>query len=278
MQIVVLGSGQDAGVPQIGCECTNCSRAREDSKFELMGPSVAILDEEKEYCYLIDTSPDIKPQLELVKEILPKVKTNEKIPISGVFLTHAHFGHISGLWMLGKECIDTRDIKVYCTSKMSEFLVENHPFSHMLDRKNLGLTTMKANHKYPIEDFSISSFLVPHRNEYADTVGYIIEKGKKILYLPDLDSWTEELVKLIESVDIALIDGSFYTNDELPGRTDVPHPPMRDTMELLNPSKTEIYFTHFNHTNPILNINGKERKETLEKDFKIAFDGLRISI
>ncbi len=277
MQILVLGSAQDAGVPQIGCDCLICTSARKNPKQKLFGPSIAILDKEKQYCYLIDASPDIRDQLELIKDILPKVKTQEKIPISGIFLTHAHFGHISGLWMLGKECIDAQNITVFCSSKMSDFLINNHPFSHLLNR-NLGLFSMKKNHKYPIEDFWITSFQVPHRDEYADTVGYVIEHNKKLLYLPDLNYWTDDLIKLVESVDIALIDGSFYSKDELPSRNDVPHPPIEETIELLDPTKTEIYFTHFNHTNLILNKEGKERKATLEKGFKIAFDGLKINI
>lgn len=278
MQVLILGSGQDAGVPQISCDCSNCSQTRKNPKLKLLGPSIALLDLEKKYCYLIDASPDIKQQIESIKEILPKVKTQETIPISGIFLTHAHFGHVSGLWLLGKECIDTQEITVFCTSKMSEFLTNNHPFSHMLTRKNLCLSEMKKNQIYPIEDFRVTSFQVPHRDEYADTVGYIIEQNKKLLYLPDLDYWTEELIKLVESVDIALIDGSFYSKDELPGRDDVPHPPIKETINLLDPNKTEIYFTHFNHTNLILNEKGNERKEILEKGFKLVFDGLKIKI
>ena len=278
MQIVILGSGQDAGVPQISCNCSNCSQARKNPEAILLGPSIALLDSEKEYGYLIDASPDIKRQIELITEIIPKVKTQETIPISGIFLTHAHFGHVAGLWSLGKECIDTHGITIFCSAEMSEFLTNNHPFSHMLHRKNLILSDMKVNQKYPFEDFWITSFQVPHRDEYADTVGYVIERNKKLLYLPDLDSWTDDLIRLVESVDIALIDGSFYSKDELPGRDDVPHPPIKETMVLLDPTKTEIYFTHFNHTNLILNRECKERKELLEKGFKIAVDGLKIDI
>jgi len=277
MQILILGSAQDAGVPQIGCYCKNCMHARSDSKYIRYGPSIALLDKEKQYCYFIDASPDIKHQIDLVKKILLKVRTKEAIPLSGIFLTHAHFGHVAGLWMLGKECTDARDITVFCSNKMSEFLLKNHPFSHLLER-NLSLSSMDKNHKYSFEDFRISSFQVPHRDEYADTVGYIIAKNKKLLYLPDLDYWTNDLIELVGSVDIALIDGSFYSHDELPGRDDVPHPPILETMELLNPTKTEIYFTHFNHTNPILKTKSKERKETLEKGFKIAYDGLILEI
>jgi len=278
MQILILGSAQDAGVPQISCDCPNCSLARKNPKFTRFGPSIAILDKEKQYCFLIDASPDIKQQVEMIKSILPKVKTQKALPISGVFLTHAHFGHVAGLWTLGKECIDAHEITVFCSNKMSEFLVNNHPFSHLFERKNLSLFNMKINYKYPIEDFWITSFKVPHRDEYADTVGYIIEQDKKLMYLPDLDFWTDDLIELVESVDFALIDGSFYSKDELPGRNDVPHPPIKETITLLDPLKTEIYFTHFNHTNLILSEKGNERKEILAKGFKLAFDGLIIEI
>jgi len=278
MKLLVLGSGQDAGVPQINCECDNCSTARKNPALRRLGPSIAILDEEKEYCYIFDASPDLKQQIDMIKGFISSVKTQKNLPISGIFLTHAHFGHCSGLWSLGKECCDAKSIKVFSSPKMSEFLKTNHPFKHLLERKNISLSTMEIGQDYPFENFSITSFNVPHRDEYTDTVGYIIEHSKKILYLPDLDLWTNELVSLVNSVDLALIDGSFYSHDELPRLTEVPHPPIKKTMELFNETNTEIYFTHFNHTNPVLQKNGKERENVLKKGFKLTYDGLIIDI
>ena len=276
MKILILGSGQDAGVPQINCDCENCADARTNLENRRLGPSIAFYDKEKEYCYVIDASADLKEQVEYIKKEIPKVKNQERLPISGIFLTHAHFGHCSGLWSLGKECCDAKELMVFCSAKMSEFLKNNHPFHHLFERKNLTLFSMKLNFEYPMEDFTIKAFNVPHRDENADTVGYLIEHKKDIIYLPDLDYWTEELIELIDSVDIAIIDGSFYSKDELPRLDEVPHPPLIETIEKFKDSKTEIYFTHFNHTNPILKENSKERKEILKRGFKIVHDGLII--
>ncbi|MHA1125643.1 MAG: MBL fold metallo-hydrolase [Candidatus Heimdallarchaeota archaeon] len=278
MKLLVLGSGQDAGVPQINCGCINCVAARKNPALRRLGPSIAIFDEEEEHCYIFDASPDLKPQIDMIKGFISRVKTHKDLPISGIFLTHAHFGHCSGLWSLGKECCDAREVMVYCSKKMEGFLKNNHPFKHLLERNNLSLSIMETNQDYPFENFSISTFDVPHRNEYADTVGYIINHTKKILYLPDLDVWTDELVTLVNSVDLALIDGSFISHDELPRLTKVPHPPIKKTMEFFKETNTEIYFTHFNHTNPVLQKNGKERENVLKKGFKLTYDGLVIDI
>ena len=113
MKLIVLGSGQDAGVPQINCECNNCSTARKDPKDRMLGPSIVILDEEEEYCYIFDASPDLKHQIDMIKGFILSVKTQKNLPISGIFLTHAHFGHCSGLWSLGKESCEAKSIKDY---------------------------------------------------------------------------------------------------------------------------------------------------------------------
>ena len=278
MKLLILGSGQDAGVPQINCECNNCSTARKNKKERRLGPSIAILDEKNEYCYIFDASPDLKHQIDMIKGFISSVKTHENIPITGIFLTHAHFGHCSGLWSLGKECCDAKEVPVFSSIKMNDFLKTTHPFKHLLERKNISLSILDTEQDYPFEDFSISTFNVPHRNEYADTVGYIIKCTKKILYLPDLDVWTDELISLVNSVDLAFIDGSFYSHDELPRLSEVPHPPIKKAMELFKDTNTEIYFTHFNHTNPVLNRNGKERENVLKKGFKLTYDGLILDI
>ena len=279
MQLVILGSGQDAGVPQIGCNCENCANARKESKFRRLGPSIALMDKEEDFCYIIDASPDFNIQVDMINKQLEKKSQNKKsIPLDGIFLTHSHFGHIAGLWYLGKECVDTKNINVYCTTKMKKFLENNHPFQHLIKRGNITPISFTIGEKQLLENFSIIAFEVPHRNEFADTVGYRIEAYKSVIYLPDLDNWTDEIIALIKEVDIAIIDATFYTKDELPRISRVPHPPMEETINILRESKTEIYFTHFNHTNKTLKRNSKERKETLEKGFNLVEDGLILDI
>ena len=276
MKLLVLGSGQDAGVPQINCECINCVAARKNPKQRRLGPSIALINEEKRYAYLIDASPDIKQQIDILNEFTSKNGKQEPIPLEGIFLTHAHFGHCSGLWSLGKECWDVKEMKVFCSPKMGEFLKTHHPFKHLLERKNVVLKTIEPEVKLKIKDFNIRPIKVPHRNEYADTVGYILSFNKMVAYIPDFDTWTKNLVKEVKKVDIALIDGSFYQHGELPRMAEVPHPPMEETMHLLKDPDSEIYFTHFNHTNPVLQKDSKEYDKIIENDFALTEDGLVI--
>ncbi|NHJ46300.1 MAG: hypothetical protein FK733_00800 [Asgard group archaeon] len=278
MKLLFLGTGQDAGVPQINCYCSNCQKARNHHLLRRLGPSLALYNERDQYCYFFDASPDIKIQIDMLKKNATSLFFKSRFPVQGIFLTHAHFGHVSGLWSLGKECMNANKVTTYCSEKMDTFLRKHHPFSHLVEQQNIVPNIMKPRVKYPIEDFKIECFNVPHRNEYADTVGYFITANLRILYLPDIDYWTEQTIIMIEKADIAIIDGTFYTRQELSDIDKVPHPPIQESIELLRSIDTEIYFTHFNHTNPILNEAGNERKYAIENEYKIAFDGLIIDI
>jgi len=280
MKSLILGSGQDAGIPQIGCYCNNCNNARENKEYIHLAPSICFYDKEKEFCFLIDASPDIKYQVDLLKTMKILHTRKGKLPFDGIFLTHAHFGHCSGLWLLGKECTDEKNVPIYCSPIMKKFLQNNHPFNHLLERNNIILKDMVIGKELHFRKFNflIKPIKVPHRNEYTDTLGYIIESKRKLLYFSDLDFWTEEIIKHVNSVDIALLDGTFYTKDEISRYKDIPHPPIIETIDLFKDSKTEIYFTHFNHSNPIVRPKDEERNYAITKGFKIAYDGLIIDI
>lgn len=88
---------------------------------------------------------------------------------------------------------------------------------------------------------------------------------------------TKKSIKEIQNSDIAFVNGIFYSRNERPRFEEVPHPPIRETINLLENVGTEIYFTHINHTN-LINKNGKERKIIESKGFKIAYDGLILKI
>ena len=223
---------------------------------------------------LLDVSPDIKYQIDIAKRFLNKNLQKRRFPIDSVVLTHAHYGHIAGLWQLGNECSDVSKLAVHCTHKMVGFLENNHPFTHLLERGNLVLNQLEINQESSLEGFSMTAFEVPHRNEHADTVGYHLKNEKEFIYLPDLDYWTDEIICRVKQVDFCIIDGSFYSSDELPRYNEVPHPPINETMELFGDCETELIFSHFNHTNPILDEESKERKEVTKRGFKLADDGL----
>jgi pyrroloquinoline quinone biosynthesis protein B len=272
MKVMVLGSGQDAGIPHTGCNCTICAKAKKDAKFRRWGPSIAIFDEES--VFLIDASPDLKYQLDMLQYV---INEEEKISLSGIILTHAHYGHISGLWQLGREATEEKNIPVYCTSKMKELLLDNYPFNLLVQSKNIEIVEIMNKKEFEINGMICKPILVPHRNEVANTVGYRIQSKKRLVYVPDIDRWTENILREIKSADIAMVDGTFFSRDEAPRFSEVPHPPILETIELFKDINSEVYFTHINHTN-ILNKSSKERKFIEGRGFKIAYDGLILDI
>lgn len=277
MMFIILGSGQDAGVPQLGCLCSVCARARLSPEYRRLAPSAAVFDERDNSYFLIDASPDIKQQVELLHSIAVDLGYKGVPVLEGIMITHAHPGHCLGLWELGKEAMNTSALPVHCTSAMGEFLRENHPFSSLVKGGNIRIVEVVPGQEFDVCGIGCSALEVPHRNEAADTVGYVLRANKRILYLPDLDRWTNRVLDMLRSVDVAFLDGTFYSKTELPRFTEVPHPPIKQTMKVSGEFDTRIIFTHINHTNPV-NLDGPERMEVEEEGFEIARDGFFIAM
>ena len=277
MKLIILGSGQDAGIPQTGCRCNTCKKARVDPEYRRSGPSIAILDESNGAFYLIDASPDFKYQLEKIFEILAGYGLEDKAELKGILLTHAHLGHCYGLWNLGKEVMNTQLLPVYCTPGMKRFLATSHPFQGLVEGKNIEIVEIRPGEELELGGFECTPIEIPHRNENGDTMGYIIISTKRVLYVPDADRWTEDLLDEIRKADIALIDGTFFSKDELPRYDEVPHPTIRETMKAVGDVKGRVIFTHINHTNGV-NQDGEEKREVEGRGFAIGYDGMRLDV
>ncbi|HIE05694.1 MAG TPA: hypothetical protein EYP58_02725 [bacterium (Candidatus Stahlbacteria)] len=267
MKIKILGSGQDGGVPQIGCRCDVCQKARRFKRYRRFAPSIAVEDEMNRSSVIIDASPDLKYQWQMLDT-----------QIVALLLTHAHYGHYSGLLQFGEEVADIKDLPLWCTRRMGRFLSGNLPFKSLISRKNIRINLINPGKEFRMIGLTFTAIKVPHRTRVSDTVGYILQSSrKKVIYIPDVDYWTGGLKREINSADIALLDGTFFSKDEIRRQQDVPHPPIRKTVELLRDSTTRIYFTHINHSNPV-NKDGRERRYVEDKNFKVAHDGLEIKI
>ncbi len=226
---------------------------------------------------MVDASPDFKYQLDMISAEIRDTKRNGKVPVSGILLTHAHLGHCAGLWHLGKESVEEKDLPVFFTSKMKEFLCGNYQFSLFIQRKNIQIEEIYPDREFELNGLKCMPIQVPHRDEIGDTVGYILESRKTLVYLADLDKWTDDLMEEIRSSDIAFVDGTFYSRNEIPRFEEVPHLPIQETITLLEDSDTEIYFIHISHTSPA-NKEGREKKYIESRGFKIAHDGMTLKI
>jgi pyrroloquinoline quinone biosynthesis protein B len=278
-QLVVLGVAQDAGYPQAGCNKTCCTQAKHSNYTACLA---LVIDQEY---WLFDATPDIKEQMKLLADTLDWGK---QVMPSGIFLTHAHIGHYTGLMHFGREVMGTQGLLVYTMPRMAEFISSNGPWSQLVELKNISLTVKEENNEIPLNNSAkITPLLVPHRDEYSETVGFLMEVNeKRILFIPDIDKWEKwetNINDIIQEVDYAFLDGTFFNGEELPGRdmSEIPHPFVEESMtrfeDLPKSERKKIHFIHFNHTNPLL--WNKEVVEKVEKmGFKVARTGMRIKL
>lgn len=283
--VKVLGTAQDGGIPQIGCYCPNCRQARKDPHFSRLISSLAILDLRNNKAYIIDATPDLRIQYDTIHQRLGREKSGRKNVPDGVLLTHAHIGHYPGLMFYGFESLSTRNLPVYCSKRMGDFLSNNGPWDQLVRLKNISLKIVEPPEKLNLtENISLIPFYVPHRDEYSDTLGFkIIGPNKSLLYIPDIQSWSgwnQSIKEEVEKTDIAILDGTFFSSAELPGRdlTKIGHPFITTSLNILKNSvqsgRKKVFFTHLNHTNLALNPEGEERKVVDVAGCGIASEGM----
>ena len=247
-QLVVLGIAQDAGIPQLGCDQELCRSIREGKRKPERVASLGLVNRKLGLSYLFDATPDMVSQLGTL---------NGGHAPTAIFLTHGHIGHYTGLMYLGRESMDAKSVPVYGTARMNSFLTGNGPWSLLVSRKNIDLHVMNPNEPILLADgIQVTALLVPHRDEFTDTVGYVIARqGRRgVLFIPDIDQWGKwwmSIRELVDTVDLAFLDGTFGSADELPGRSidDIPHPLIPATRALLKGTSAQVWFIHLNHTN-----------------------------
>jgi pyrroloquinoline quinone biosynthesis protein B len=277
VKLKVLGSGQDGGVPHTGCRCTVCDKARRAKRYRRLAPSIALYDTTKAFCYLIDASPDFKIQVDMIQKEVTRVARKGKIPVSGILITHAHFGHINGLLHLGQEVLNENRLPVFCTASTKRFICGSSPFGDLVGNKNIVIREVCPGKSLALNGLGFTPIAVPHRGKATDTVCYVVEAGRRLIYVPDTDRWTPALIEAIAGCDVALIDGTFYSAREVPNYKEVPHPPVNESIRSLKDVQTDIYFTHINHTSA-LNRRGPERKHVESRGFGVSYDGMVIRV
>jgi pyrroloquinoline quinone biosynthesis protein B len=170
--------------------------------------------------------------------------------------------------------------------KMKTFLKENGPWSQLVELENISLQKLKSDSTINLnKNIKVKPFLVPHRDEFSETVGYEITINEKtLLFIPDIDKWEKwdrDIVEIIKQTDYAFLDATFYKNGELKrDMSEIPHPFVEEGMELFSnlseTDKQKIHFIHCNHTNPLLQEGSNAQKEVIEKGFNLAKEGQSI--
>ena len=282
--IYILGVAQDAGFPQAGCYKPHCMPGWNDPERKITATSLGLIDPSSKKKYIFEATPDFPEQLFLLEQEAP----SDDFILNGIFITHAHIGHYTGLMYLGREAMGANGLPIYVMPKMEQYLRENGPWSQLIALNNISLIPLRNDHSEVLNNLKVTPFLVPHRDEFSETVGYSIQGPKKTaLFIPDINKWSqwkENILERIQLVDYALIDATFYDNNELPGRdmSKIPHPFVVETMATLSllprEQREKVWFIHMNHTNPLLNVNSDQAQGVRAQGFNIATTGLRLKL
>ena len=280
VKLFVLGNAQDGGKPQIG---SHDDPGWTDPSVIAPVASLGLSDRAAGKRYLFDATPDIRAQ----SYAMDRYDGASGYAIDGIFLTHGHIGHYLGLAQFGHEVLGAKGVNVYAMPRMTEFLDTNGPWDQLVTLGNIALQQLRDGVSVNLSaNLKVTPFLVPHRGEYTETVGYKIEgPGKSAIYIPDIDSWEQwdtqgtKLEDVIAANDFLFIDGTFYDGNELPGRdmSKIPHPTMVSTMTRLTPidasARRKVKFIHLNHTNPAHDKNTVAFDDIEQAGYQVAITG-----
>lgn len=283
--LYVLGTAQDGGYPQAGCFKPHCMPGWEHPELRHPTASLGLIVPAASSKYLFDATPNFPEQFYKLELEAP----DTRYTFGGVFLTHAHIGHYVGLMYFGREVMGAKDVPVYAMPRMRAFLTDNGPWSQLVALHNIALQPLEDGQATSLPGgTTVTPLQVPHRDEYSETVGFLIRgPSKSALFIPDIDrweTWGRSLREVLKTVDYALVDATFYSMDELPGRNmdEIPHPLVTHTMALLADmpasERGKIYFIHMNHSNPLLRADSPQSAEVERRGFHVAREGMRLGL
>ncbi|MGE3850794.1 MAG: MBL fold metallo-hydrolase [Planctomycetota bacterium] len=271
-----LGTAQDGGLPQFGCRCARCQAARLDPTRRRTAAAVLLTDDATGYRLLIDPSPDLARQYDALPPGSPSSICD------AVAITHVHWGHWIGLGLFGREVSAAQGLPVFATPAVHAFLREHQPARLAFELGHLRAEEVPAGTTREAGPFALHAHAVVHRSEFADVVAWRVTASDRprggLLYCPDIDRWTDDVVALATACDVALVDATFGSPDELPGRdlATIPHPLARTTMAALAPAVaagTRVGLIHLNHSNPLADADSDLRRDALAQGFVVPADG-----
>jgi len=270
--VTLLGIAQDGGRPQPGC-IRSCCQGLGESDYR--SPVALGIQTNGGRTLLVEATRDLGRQLRMIGN--PS--------IDHLFITHAHLGHVDGLGLFGRETMSARNIKLHCSPSMQTLIQATPAWNQLLQQNVLEPSTFP---RVEIDDVIVEFIPAPHRAELSDMHATIIRGHEKsLLFLPDHDSWDqtleahgcESIRAFLQkySIDVALLDGTFWSGGELQGRDMrvVPHPTVEESLKRLGRKKDndpELFFIHLNHTNPLYNPHSEASRQLNESGWLIGHE------
>ena len=309
MLVEILGSAAGGGFPQWNCACPNCRSLREGTFAGKARTQVQVaIKGDSSSWFLLNASPDLRTQIESNPRLHP-VASPRHSPISGAVLTGADLDQVLGLLLLR----ELQPLHVYSTASVRGILCEHNSMFGMLQRVANQATWIEVapGARFPLvspsgENSGICCTMISLGTHFPAYVtadqkaglqpreassGLILESaaGRKIGFLPAVPAVDEALMAQLQSVDLLLFDGTFWSDRELieinsEGQTarqmghvpvSSPEGSLRKLASLRKPRKI---FVHINNTNPMLNESGPEFRQVCEAGWEIAEDGWQFEL
>ena len=313
MRIKILGSAAGGGFPQWNCACPNCRRLREGTLNGRARTQTQIAfspDPEAKVWFLVSASPDLRTQILATAELAPRSKSETHSPIAGVFLPSADVDSVMGLLHLR----EFQSFFVFAAAAVQRILKKENKIFSVLDRADPAVQWQVISSKgrlgchlseSPGEAPAFVCVTMPLGGAYPDyvseelqrtlapddaSIGFIFEqRGKSVFIAPSLSGRNPEWTKAAASSDLVLIDGTFWSDDELiqTGRSkktarEIGHLPLSGPDGLLaqfpKSAKGRKVLIHVNNTNPILDEDRPEHRAVLDAGFEIAYDGMEFDL
>jgi pyrroloquinoline quinone biosynthesis protein B len=313
MRVKILGSAAGGGFPQWNCACANCRRLREGSLNGRARTQTQIAfspDPEAKVWFLVPASPDLRTQMLATPELAPQSKSETNSPIAGVFLPSADVDSVMGLLHLR----EFQSFFVFATAAVQRVLKRENRIFSVLDRADPPVQWQVLSSKgrlgchlseSPGEAPAFVCVTMPLGGAYPDyvseelqrtlsaddaSIGFVFEqKGKSVFIAPSLSGRNPEWTKAAACSDLVLIDGTFWSDDELikTGRSkksarEIGHLPLSGADGLLaqfpKSAKGRRVLIHINNTNPILDEDSLEHRTVLDAGFEIAYDGMEFEL
>jgi pyrroloquinoline quinone biosynthesis protein B len=308
MRVEILGTAAGGGFPQWNCACRNCRSLRTGTfpgkpRTQLQ---VAVSDDGTSW-FLLNASPDLRTQIEANPFLYPRGSVRHS-PICGVLLTSADVDQSLGLLLLR----ELQPLEIFATASIRKILREDNSMFAMLHRTSnqarwndivpgTGFAfSTKSGEKLGNQCLPVSvatrfpSYVTPKRAAELDpneaVAGLILQStsGKRLGYFPVVAHLDQTLVQQLDSLDVLLFDGTFWTDDELTkqsgGHTarEMGHIPVSSpggSLDLLSglrcPRKMLV---HINNTNPLLDETGPEYRQLRERGWEVAEDGCHLDL
>jgi pyrroloquinoline quinone biosynthesis protein B len=291
LSAIVLGAAAGGGLPQWNCNCPTCRAAREGGAVPRTQSSLAVRAGGGPWV-LVNASPDVRQQLELLREGGGPVRGS---PVAAVLLTDAELDHVTGLIVLREG--DT-PLRIYASAAVRAALTDGFPVLRVLEHYcGVDWQPFEPGETAELEPgLLVEAFAVPGdppryvgRDAEPFGVGLTFRAhGAALTYVPAVARFDDDLVARLGGSDVALVDGTCWADDEMPalgiaGPTarEMGHAPLSGpggSLEVLRSLPCRTVLVHVNNTNPILQEASAERHEILAAGIDVAYDGMRIEL